>query len=102
VAGEKASRRFLEFFTAEIRNPHTRKAYAQAVSRFLTWCEERRRSLQQLQPVLVAAYVKSLQKASATRRAKRSLPMLIRSLKADCYLLPSPSWLRRYTLTAYR
>jgi hypothetical protein len=28
VAGERASMRFLEFFAATIRNPHTRRAYA--------------------------------------------------------------------------
>jgi hypothetical protein len=28
--GERASLRFLEFFTADIRNPHTRRAYASA------------------------------------------------------------------------
>ena len=27
-AGVRASYRFLEFFTAQIRNPHTRRAYA--------------------------------------------------------------------------
>src|ERR1022692_240638 len=30
AAGEKASRRFLEFFAASIRNPNTRKAYIHA------------------------------------------------------------------------
>ena len=30
AAGERASRRFLEFFAANIRNPHTRRAYARA------------------------------------------------------------------------
>jgi hypothetical protein len=34
-AGDGAARRFLEFFTATIRNPNTRAAYAQAVARFL-------------------------------------------------------------------
>jgi len=29
AAGEPASRRFVEFFTANIRNPHTRRAYGQ-------------------------------------------------------------------------
>jgi len=29
-AGERASMRFLEFFTTNIRNPHTRRAYARA------------------------------------------------------------------------
>jgi hypothetical protein len=28
AAGERASMRFLEFFAANIRNPHTRRAYA--------------------------------------------------------------------------
>ena len=28
-----------EFFGARISNPHTRRAYARAVSRFLAWCE---------------------------------------------------------------
>ena len=29
--GERASYRFFEFFTAQIRNPNTRRAYARAV-----------------------------------------------------------------------
>ena len=35
AAGERASVRFLEFFTANIRNPHTRRAYARAADEFL-------------------------------------------------------------------
>jgi hypothetical protein len=38
VAGERASMRFLEFFAANIRNPHTRRAYARAADEFLAWC----------------------------------------------------------------
>ncbi|WP_449106757.1 tyrosine-type recombinase/integrase [Pseudomonas mohnii] len=38
-AGERAGMRFLEFFTATIRNPNTRRAYARAVNEFLTWCQ---------------------------------------------------------------
>ena len=38
-AGERAGRRFLEFFAAAIRNPHTRRAYARATTDFLAWCE---------------------------------------------------------------
>ena len=34
-----AALRFLEFFTANIRNPHTRKAYAKATAEFAAWCE---------------------------------------------------------------
>jgi hypothetical protein len=35
--GEHASLRFLDFFTANIRNPNTRAAYAVAVRAFFAW-----------------------------------------------------------------
>jgi hypothetical protein len=38
AAGEEAGKRFLEFFTANIRNRNTRTAYAQAVGNFFRWC----------------------------------------------------------------
>ena len=34
AAGERASMRFLEFFAASIRNPHTRRAYGRAAEEF--------------------------------------------------------------------
>ena len=39
AAGERAGIRFLEFLAANIRNPHTRRAYWRAASNFLAWCE---------------------------------------------------------------
>ena len=39
AAGEKAARRFLEFFAATIRNKNTRTAYYHAVVRFFDWCD---------------------------------------------------------------
>src|SRR5262249_24710968 len=57
-AGEDASRRFLEFFTATIRNKNTRLAYAQAVGQFFDWCAERGLTdLDLIEPMVVAAYV---------------------------------------------
>jgi len=56
-AGPKAGRRFVEFFTANIRNKNTRAAYAQAVKLFFQWCEERGLTLEQIQPVVIAAYI---------------------------------------------
>jgi len=41
AAGERAAYRFLEFFTARIRNPHTRRSYARAVGDFCAWLEAR-------------------------------------------------------------
>jgi hypothetical protein len=38
AASERAGMRFLEFFAANIRNPHTRRAYARAAEEFLGSC----------------------------------------------------------------
>jgi hypothetical protein len=38
AAGERAGMCFLEFFAANIRNPHTRRAYYRAAEEFLAWC----------------------------------------------------------------
>jgi hypothetical protein len=56
AAGERASLRFLEFFfAANIRNPHTRRAYYRAVEEFLTWCASTGvLSIAAVQPVHVA------------------------------------------------
>ena len=59
-AGDGAARRFVEFFTANIANPNTRLAYAQAVAQFLRWCEERRLTLRTIEPIAVAAYIEEL------------------------------------------
>jgi integrase/recombinase XerC len=61
AAGERARVRFLEFFTANIRNPHTRRAYARGVGEFLAWCESAGvASLAGVQPVHVASYIEWL------------------------------------------
>ncbi len=57
----QAHLRFLEFFTAQIRNPNTRRAYAKAAMEFLRWCEVRGVvSLSAIQPMHVAAWVEEL------------------------------------------
>lgn len=56
-AGEDASRRFVEFFTANIRNKNTRLAYAQAIRQFCDWCDERGLELTDLQPLIIASYI---------------------------------------------
>jgi len=61
TAGERTAWRFVEFFTATIRNPNTREGYARAVGRFLACCEGRGlRDLCALTPVVVAAYIEQL------------------------------------------
>jgi integrase/recombinase XerD len=60
AAGERAKKRFEEFFTAEIRNANTRRAYARAVRDFCWWCEGHGLRLEDLNPVIVAGYVEHL------------------------------------------
>ena len=57
-----AHKRTLEFFTANIRNKNTRRAYAHAIGEFAVWCEAHGLSdLGAIEPVHVAAYVEQLQ-----------------------------------------
>jgi site-specific recombinase XerD len=57
-SGVRAGVRFLEFFAAQIRNPHTRRAYARAVGEFLAWCESVGvTSLPDIQPLHVASWI---------------------------------------------
>ena len=72
-AGEQAQRAFLEFFTATIRNRHTRLAYARGCARFLDWCEDRDLRLDQIEPVVVAAYVEGLTLEVIQNTAQRYL-----------------------------
>jgi site-specific recombinase XerD len=72
-AGKNASLRFIEFFTAEIRNPNTRRAYHRAVVDFFRWCEDRNLGLDRIGPVHVAAYIEKLQKELARPSVKQHL-----------------------------
>ena len=60
-AGPQAAERTVEFFTAQIRNPHTRAAYGTAVMRFFTWCDARGLALTQISPIAVATYIEEMQ-----------------------------------------
>ena len=56
-----AAKRTVEFFTAQIRNPHTAAAYAAAVTRFFTWCDARGLALTEISPIAVATYIEDIQ-----------------------------------------
>src|SRR5277367_5772503 len=71
--GDDASWRYVEFFTANIRNPHTRRAYARACSRFFTWCEQRGLALAAIRPFDVAAYIEGLQPQHSAPGVKQQL-----------------------------
>ena len=77
AGGERAAYRFFEFFTAQIRNPHTRRAYARAAHEFFAWLEAHGvTQLAAIESVHVAAYVEQLQKARSAPTAKLRLAAL--------------------------
>ena len=73
-AGEGAGLRFLEFFASTIRNPHTRRAYARAVSDFLTWCADAGvPSITAVQPLHVASWIELQTRERSAPTVKLSL-----------------------------
>ena len=94
-AGERASRRFLEFFAATIRNPNTRAAYHRAVVRFFAWCEAHGLDeLTLIEPLHVAAYVEQLGRDFEKPTVKQHLAavrMLLDWLAAGGILAANPA-----------
>src|SRR6202162_1769846 len=72
-AGDAAGWRYVEFFTANIRNPNTRRAYARACGRFFAWCEDRGLTLTTIRPFDVATYIGTLQRTHAGPGGKQQL-----------------------------
>ena len=83
-----AARRVLEFFTAQITNDHTRKAYLNAARRFAGWCDEHGiGQLVGVQPVHVVAFIKQLQAGFEPPTVKQhmaALRMLFDWLVTSC------------------
>jgi site-specific recombinase XerD len=74
TAGDDAITRFIEYFAAHIRNPHTRRAYFRNAVRFLRWCESRgASSLAQVKPLTVAGYIELLQESHSRPTVKQHL-----------------------------
>jgi hypothetical protein len=74
VADERAAMGFLEFFAANIRNPHTRRVYARAAEEFLTWCDAAGApSIAAMQPVHVATLIKAGTRELAAPSVKQCL-----------------------------
>jgi site-specific recombinase XerD len=71
--GDQAGWRYVEFFTANIRNPHTRRAYIRACSQFFVWCEQRGLTLTAIRPHDVATYIEQLQAEASAPSVKQQL-----------------------------
>nr|WP_245206507.1 tyrosine-type recombinase/integrase [Rhizobium sp. 16-488-2a] len=72
--GDHVRMRFLEFFTAQIRNANTRRSYLKAVTEFLSWCELRElTTLAAITPVHVAGWIEGLTKTHSAPTVKQRL-----------------------------
>ena len=68
------ARRFIEFFTATIRNRNTRMAYVRAVTQFFDWCDQHQiGGIVDIEPVHVAAYIEGLQQSMSKPTVKQHL-----------------------------
>jgi site-specific recombinase XerD len=74
ASGPRASYRFLEFFTANIRNSHMRRAYALAAADFFDWLAAKGvTQLADIESIHVAAYIEELHRERSARTAKLRL-----------------------------
>jgi site-specific recombinase XerD len=73
AAGDDASWRYIDFFTSNIRNPNTRRAYARACHQFFAWAEERGLSLGTIRPYDISLYIESRQQTHSAPDVKQQL-----------------------------
>jgi integrase/recombinase XerD len=74
LAVPEGGRRFWEFFTVNIRNPHTRRAYFKAVEAFAAWCADKGlNDLAAVTPMHVAGYVEQLGRVRSKPTVKQYL-----------------------------
>lgn len=73
----KAAKRVFEFFTTQLNNDHTRKAYMNATRRFANWCETRGiNELAAVEPSHIAAFIKHLERQFTPPTVKQHLAAL--------------------------
>ncbi|WP_026072798.1 tyrosine-type recombinase/integrase [Nodosilinea nodulosa] len=93
-ASERTTYRYLEFFTAGIRNPNTRLAYYRALTRFFDWLEEcyPGLDLHQVNSIVVAQYVEVHPGSAQTRNQHLSaIRSLFRWLVTGSVILENPA-----------
>ena len=72
--GENAMLKFVDFFIAEIRNPHTRNAYFRASEYFLNWCYKKQiNSIHDIKPFMVGAYTEEFSENNPASTVKLHL-----------------------------
>jgi site-specific recombinase XerD len=78
--GRKAVERFVTFFTDNIRNPHTRRAYHKQVLDFFAWCDLQRLDFARIKSFHVSAYIESLLAAGKAKPSVKQGLAAIRTL----------------------
>jgi len=74
LEGEAMSRRLWEFFTAQIPNPNTRRAYYGAICQFSAWClGHGLQDLTRVQPIHVAAWIQQSGESRSRPTVKQHL-----------------------------
>jgi site-specific recombinase XerD len=72
-ASRRAADRYVEFFTAAIRNANTRHSYHRAAVKFFEWCRAAGLALDRIRPVHVAPYVEALSREYSAPTVKQHL-----------------------------
>jgi site-specific recombinase XerD len=88
--GRKGQAAFINFFTASIRNAHTRRAYARAARDFFDWLEERRPglALQDIEPFIIAAFVEHLPSSARSKQQYISALRMLFSFLVEKGVMP--------------
>jgi site-specific recombinase XerD len=76
--GAKASERFVTFFTDNIRNPNTRRAYHRSAMQFFDWCQARKLGFQSIRSFHLSAYIETL---LAQGKAKPSVKQQLAAIR---------------------
>lgn len=73
-AGREAAEKYIEFFTAHIRNENTRAAYHHAILRFFSWCQANNLNfLSTIRPFHVGTYIEALGGSASKPTVKQHL-----------------------------
>jgi site-specific recombinase XerD len=72
-AGRQTGDRFVEFFTAAVRNANTRRSYHRAAVKFFEWCGAAGLAVDCIRPVHVAAYIEALSRGYSAPTVKQHL-----------------------------
>jgi integrase/recombinase XerD len=90
-AGGAAAFVWDEFFSGEIRNPNTRRAYTHAVRQFLAWAATQGLELHRIAPGKVGQYIDQLDASMPTKKQHLAALKGFFDRKSDTHRFPTDS-----------